>query len=339
MLKWIGVVSAVIGLLTALSGVVGPLKGWWTAGRHSNAMLAAGQKQAELGEYPAAFDTYSELLKSDPDNVAAIHSRLDAAMLWIEDFRVSGKDDNEVTQKARDLLNRIAPVLESGLTTGKGYREADVVAHLGWLNLAKVRLTYENANVRENLERALKMDPNNVYANAMMGDWLLLYNFGLEEAKKHFAIAVQSGKARAFVRQCQLESMMEKKNDNLEVRAELIRVANEMRKDDEPLSDSVRGRIHSMYMPGVGSEAELRAVLAAVPADEAWATYRWIDRPLSEWEPFDEFQQRFIQASLDEISGKRDEALQLFRQLENDPRNVPGTRSDRIQTAVKRLAR
>lgn len=338
-MKWIAAATAVIGLITGLSGVVGPLKGWWTQDRHSKMMLAAGQKQAEIGEYAAAFDTYSDLLKSDPDYVPAIHARLDAAMLWIEDFRVSGKDDNEVTQKARDLLTRIGPVLESGLTTGKGYRETDLVAHLAWLNLAKVRLTYEDANVKENLERALKMDPNNVYANAMMGDWLLLYNFGLADAKKHFAVALQGGTARAFVRQCQLESMMEKRDGNLEVRAELIRVVNEMRKDSEPISDNVRGRIHSMYMPGVGSEAELRAVLSAVPPEDAWATYRWIDRPLSEWAPFDNFQQQFIRAILDEISGKRDEALVLFRQLQHDPQNVPGTRFDRVDAAVKRLTR
>src|SRR5579864_1000254 len=204
LLKWVGAATAVIGLITALSGVVGPLKGWWSAGRQSKAMLAVGQKQAELGEYEAAFATYSDLLKTDPGNVAAVHSRLDVAMLWLENFHVSGENDNEIKQKAEAIFQRISPVLEGGLLNEKEYRAADVVAHLGWLNLLKANITYEDEKVEENFARALAMDPGNVYANAMMGNWLLENRRGPEEAKKYFAIALASGKERPFVRECQL---------------------------------------------------------------------------------------------------------------------------------------
>jgi tetratricopeptide (TPR) repeat protein len=336
-LKWIGSITAVIGLITALSGVVGPLKGWWSQGRHSQTMLAAGQKQAELGEYAAAFDTYSDLLKSDPNNVAATHARLDVAMLWIEDFRVTGKDEQEIAQKASELLARIGTVLEAGLTTHKGYREADVIAHLAWLNLLKTDLTEEDAEVEKNLQRALSMDPTNVYANAMMGEWILEKHLSVEDARKRFDIALQTGKARGFVRRCQLESLVY--NEKPGARAELIRVINQMRKDGDDLSDADRGRIHSYYYgPTLGSEDELREVLSAVPPDEEWATYRWIDRPLTEWEPFTPEQQQFIQARLDEVAGKRDEALKIYRQLDVATKKSPGTFADRIHAGEKRLA-
>jgi tetratricopeptide (TPR) repeat protein len=330
------VITAFIGLITGLSGVVGPLKGWWSQSRQVRMMLAAGQKQAELGEYPAAFDTYSELLKSAPNNVLAIHSRLDVAMLWIENFRVSGQSNDEIAQKAGALLSRISPVLEAGLTTRKGYRDADIVAHLGWLNLLKVRLANEDARVEENFRRALEMDPTNVYANAMMGDWLLQSNLSLDDAKKHFAVALQTGEAKAFVRQCQLGAMIH--NESPGVRAELIRVVNQMRKDGEQLPDGDRGRIHSYYSPGIGSEEDLRKVLSAVPPDESWETYRWIDRPLGEWEPFSPTSQQFIQATLYEISGKREDALKIFRQLEQDTKKQDGTLPRRIHAAVQRLS-
>ncbi|MGH9494258.1 MAG: hypothetical protein ACRD3B_04610, partial [Candidatus Sulfotelmatobacter sp.] len=65
-LKWVGAVTAIIGLITGLSGVVGPLKGWWTQGRQAGTMLATAQSQETLGEYSAAFDTLSDVLKNEP---------------------------------------------------------------------------------------------------------------------------------------------------------------------------------------------------------------------------------------------------------------------------------
>jgi len=336
LLKWVGAATAVIGLITALSGVVGPLKGWWSAGRQSKALLAVGQKQAELGEYEAAFATYSDLLKTDPGNVAAVHSRLDVAMLWLENFHVSGENDNEIKQKAEGIFQRISPVLEGGLSNEKGYRAADVVAHLGWLNWLKANNTYEDEKVEENFARALAMDPGNVYANAMMGNWLLENHRGPEEAKKYFAIALASGKERPFVRECQLGGMIY--SDTPGVLAELIRVANDMRKNGETITDDRRGRVHSYFDAGLGSDEDLREVLTAVPPDEEWATYQWIDRPLTEWAAFSRVDQQFVQASLWEIAGKRDEALKQFRQIQHDPESGDGTLARRISDAVKRLS-
>ena len=336
-LKWIGVVTAVIGLIAGVRGLLGPVGNWWSQGRQVKTMLAAGKSQADLGEYGAAFETYSDLLKNNPSNIDATHARLDVAMLWLENFHVSGQDDKEVTQKAGALLQRISPVLEAGLSNGKGYRAADVVAHLGWLNWLKVNLTYEGEKVEENFERALEMDPANVYANAMMGEWLLENNRSLEEAMKHFRIALQSGKARPFVRECELGSMIY--DDAPGVRTELIRVVNDMRKQGETIRDSRRARVHSYYYdPASGSDKDLRETLMAVPPDEGWATYQWVDRPLTEQEPFGQVQRQFIQASLWEIAGKRDDALRLFLQLDHDTQTWDGRLPQRIKAAVKRLS-
>jgi hypothetical protein len=339
LLAWIGVVTAVIGLITGLSEVVGPVKGWWSAGREAKSMLAAGQRQADLGEYEASFNTFSDLLKSSPGNVAASRARLDVAMLWLENFEVSGKDDNEIAQKAGAILDRISPVLAGGLSNDQGYRAADIVAHVGWLNWLEVtdtqQVEYED-KVEPNFQRALAMDPDNVYGNAMLGDWLLENNRGLGEAKKYFAKALATGKARAFIRDCQLGALIH--NDAPGARGELIRVANDMRKNNEPISDGRRGRVHSYFDAGIGSEEELHEVLTAVPPDQAWETYRWIDRPLTEWAPFAQVQQKFIQASLWEIAGKHDDARQLFLQLQQETKSQHGTLATRIRDAVKRLS-
>jgi tetratricopeptide (TPR) repeat protein len=331
-LKWVAGVTAVIGLITGLSGVMGPLKGWWTQGRQSKTLLVNALRQEEVGEYPAAFDTLSEILKNNPANVAALHARLDVTMLWIEDMWVPIRNSDEVQQKARPIFDKLSPVLEAGLGTGKDYRAADVVAHLGWLNFLRAKILGENGRIEEHIERALQMDPDNVYANAMMGDLLLDSPGSLDQAKTHFAAALKTGKAKTFVRGCQLESMIY--NDSPGVRAELIRVVNDMRKNGEQLGDSNRGRVHSYYSTTIGDDADLRKVVSAVPPDEAWETYRWVSPPD---DPADSQEARFIRANIDEVSGKQTEALGIYRQLVNETKGSPVRLNQRAREAVKRL--
>jgi tetratricopeptide (TPR) repeat protein len=337
LLKWVGAITAVLGLITGLSGVVGPLKGWWTQGRQAKTMLATALKQEELGEYSAAFDTLTEILKNEPGNTQALHARLDVAMLWIEQTRVPHHDVDDFAPQAKALFDRLTPVLEAGLGGGKDYRAADVVAHLGWLNLLKARILGQSGIIDDHLRRALEMDPGNVYANAMMGEYLLLPPASLDEAKAHFATALKTGKAKTFVRGCQLEGMIY--NESKGVRAELIRVANQMRKDNDPISDADRGRIHSYYSTTIGSDAELREVVSAVPPDESWATYQWAGAGDSDDAPsaFTLQERRFIQAQIDEVSGKKTEALEIYRDLQKETKDSNNRLSQRVRDAVRRL--
>lgn len=312
-LAWIGVVTAVIGLITGLSGLVGPLKGWWKTGRQSHALLATAQRQEELGEYSAAMDTLAEILKAEPGNSQALHTQLDVAMTWIEDIRIPRRGLDEVAPQARVIFDRLTPVLESGLSTAKGYRAADVVAHLGWLNFMKSNITGQDGIVESHLREALRMDPENVYANAMLGEWLLMPRANLEEAKAHFATALKSGKAKDFVRGCQLEGMIY--NDEPGVLAELIRVANQMRKDNDPIGDDDRSRIHSNFSMVVGTDAELREVVSAAPPDEVWATYEWVYPQTARASESENMERRFVRANIDEASGKSEEAFQIYRSL------------------------
>jgi hypothetical protein len=339
LLAWIGVVTAVIGLITGLSGLVGPLKGWWKTGRQSHALLASAQRQEQLGEYSAAMDTLAEILKANPGDTKALHTRLDVAMAWIENMRTPRHDLDEVAPQARVIFDRLTPVLEGGLGTSNEYRAADVVAHLGWLNLLKWRITGQAGIIESHLREALQMEPENVFANAMFGEWVLLTHGSLEEAKTHFTTALKSGKAKTFVRACQLEGMIY--DDDPGVRAELIRVANQMRKDNDPISDGDRGRIHSYFSTTIGTDAELREVVSAAPPDEVWATYDWVSPPSVQASDFENLERRFIQANIDEVSGKRGEALQIYRSLDQElkQRKDSGPRiSQRVRDAVQRLS-
>lgn len=339
LLAWIGVVTAVVGLFTGVSGLVGPLKGWWKQGRQSHALLVTAQRQSELGEYSAAMDTLAEILKTNPGDTQALHTQLDVAMAWIEAFRVPRYGLDEVAPQARVTFDRLTPVLESGLSTANGYRAADVVAHLGWLNFLKARITGQDGIIESHLREALRMDPDNVFAHAMMGEWTLLPPGNLEQAKTHFAIALKNGKAKTFVRGCQLEAMIY--NYDPGVPAELIQVANQMRKENDPISDSDRGRIHGYFKLAAGTHAELREVVSALPPDELWATYEWVNPPTADESAFDSMERRFVRANLDEVSGKSAEALQLYRSLDKELRerkDLSPTVFERVQDSLKRLS-
>jgi len=146
---------------------------------------------------------------------------------------------------------------------------------------------------------------------------------------------LKSGKAKSFVRGCQLEGMIY--NEEPGVRAELIRVANEMRKDNDPISGSDKGRIHSYFSTTIGTDAELREVVSAAPPDQVWATYEWVSPPLAEASDFDKMERRFIQASIDEVSGKPEEALQIYRSLQREIKDPNVRLAQRVRDAARRL--
>jgi hypothetical protein len=334
-LKWVASITAVVGLITGLSGIVGPLKGWWNLGRQSRSMLAAAQRQEDLGEYSAAFDTLGDILKNEPRNTQALHARLDVAMLWIEDTRVPLHNVEDYAPQAKIVFDRLTPVLEAGLGNGKDYRAADVVAHLGWLNVLKWRIVGEDGIMDAHLRRALEMDPGNVYANAMMGEFILLVHDSLDEAKAHFATALKAGHGKIFVRGCQLEGMIF--NDSPGVPAELVRVANEMRKNGEPIGDGDRYRIYDSYSEAI-SNNDLLDVVSAVPPDDSMAMFQWVSRPESNLGPSGLLERRFIEANIDEYAGKKADALQIYRDLQKKTKDSHNMLSRRLQEALRRVS-
>ena len=66
----------------------------------------------------------------------------------------------------------------------------------------------------------------------MLGNWLLQTNGNVEEAVRHFEVAVKSHKERPWVRQMQLAGLA----DNDDTQQQLIRAVNQMRINAEPIS-------------------------------------------------------------------------------------------------------
>jgi tetratricopeptide (TPR) repeat protein len=302
--------------------------------------LNTGKTQTDLGEYEPAFKSYEDAIKIDPDNQTAKDRQADAAMLWLRNFHVLVAEGQSATDIAGPPLAAIMSVLHAALsrTNGHGVRAADLLAHLGWAHWLNRHIAEKEFGpaAEQDFRRALGLDPSNVYANAMLGNWLLQTNGDVTEAVQHFQLAVKSNKERAWVRKMQLGGM----EYNYQAEQDLIRVVNEMRMNAEPISASDAHRVFTNYSL-INSIDALRTTLSAVPADQAWATFQWLDGREQGRDPDQQrIQAEFIHANILEMGGRRSDALAIFLKLQQEirSRNYSTRVVDEVSAAVKRLS-
>jgi tetratricopeptide (TPR) repeat protein len=341
-LKWVGGIAAIIGLVLSGIQLFGPAFTRLHNHREVDRLLNEAKTESDNGDYHTALTTYDHALQLLPDYAAAKQGRCDAAMAWLRNFSAAGADDKEVESRASAQLSELFPILEADLAGQKGPREADILAHIGWAHWLNFHIALKDvpSSAEKSFRRALAVDSRNVYANAMLGNWLLQNGQRLEEAKQHFSLAVESGRDRLFVRALQLGGMIYV--DDIQTQIELTRVANQMRKNGEKISESNRSRIISTnYSPDMIDDVELVRILAALPSDEAWATYVWLDETTDssdeEEQSLKQLKHKFIEAKIKEISGKDVEALALYRSLQAGLRETGSTLGPRVALAIKNL--
>jgi hypothetical protein len=172
----------------------------------------------------------------------------------------------------------------------------------------------------------------------MMGNWLLQTHGDSATAIHSFQTAVSTGKERPLVRAMQVGGLMH--DDDPGMRAELIKVLNQMRANDEPLDPGTRSRARYLYDVTLAQRGEFREVLTAVPPDENWKTYLWL-APSAPADAGEQCRRDFVQASLAEFAGDRTAAVNGFKTL------LPALKAERMsdrmieyaQAAVARLSR
>lgn len=337
-MSWAGRISALIGLFGALAGGV-----TWFINHHRQQVehaskLAQAETQTKQGDYQAAIQSYAELLKSDPLDRSALDGQLAAVMQWSEDFHVVVPDGQSATNAAGPALDQIMALLEAGLARSKGTQAADVQAHLGWAHWLNQHIAEREFGpaAEQNLRDALASDPANVYANAMLGNWMLQTGGSVPDAIHLLEVAASTGKARPFVRALELGGLVGL--DKAGTRAELIKAANDMRKSGEPMSEAQKRRVLSFCLaPIVSDRAELDESLTAVPPDDAWSTYLWLDDNPDD-AVSDGPNREFIHANLLEATGKPQQALDQYRQLQQQLKNAPGSLQSADLAAIARLS-
>ena len=340
-MTWTGRATALIGLFASLAGGL-----TWLVTHHRHAVerktkMDLAQVEVQQQQYQAAVASYEEILKDNPSYEPALAGQLNAAKLWVENFHVvmHNGEDTTAAAAAGALLDQLMPVLETGLARSKGSEAADVQAHIGWahwLNQKMAEREFGSA-AEQNFRAALATDPTNVYANAMLGNWMLQNNGSVSEAVRYFDVADSTGKARPYVRRLELGGLRDV--DRKGARAEQVKIADEMRRNGEPLDQEWKSLIVGFcFGPTTTEYDELVESLSAVPAEDAWKTYLWLDDNPSDPDN-DRLAQEFIQANLLELNGNRVGALDRFRQLSQQLKNTPSTMIDPVNEAIARLSR
>ena len=338
LMTWVGRTSALIGLFASLAGGV-----TWFVTHHQKseqrkAKMALAATQLQQADYQGAVASYGEILKDNPGDQPALDAQLKAAELWTEDFHAIGREGQDPAASAAASLDQIMPILDAGLARSKGTQAAGIQAHVGWAHWLNQKIAQREFGdaAEKNFRAALQLDPGNVYANAMLGNWLLQTNGNLSDALQAFALADAAGTERPLVRRMELGALQFL--DQKGARAAQVKIADAMRKNGETLSEDARRDILSFcFSPSLTEHSELVESLSAVDPDDEWKTYLWLDD--STTDPQDQRLVRaFIQASLLEVSGKPAEALAAFRQLDQELKGSSSNLPDEVHQEIARLS-
>jgi len=337
---WIAVATIVaLSVIAAARMGLGPWRASHERKLRVEQLLDTAGAQAEQTEYESAFESYQQILQLDSGNKAAQDGQVDAAMRWLENFHVLAPEGQKPEEVAAPQLVQLKGVLEAGLarTTGKDARAADILAHLGWAHYMNEKIAFkEFGNAERYFRQALAIAPTNVYGSAFLGSWLLQTGGDRAQALSHLQTGLATNQERSLVRSMQLGGLYH--NDAPGMRGELVKALNGMRANQEPLDRSLQGRLSYLYSSTVSTAAELREALTAVPAEDAWETYLWLNPE----RPGDSTVERdFVQANLTEISGDRAKALAEFKVLAAALRaqHFDGRIADYTAAAITRLSR
>jgi tetratricopeptide (TPR) repeat protein len=337
-LGWVGGITALIGLFASLSGGVAWFVNHHKQNAETQAKMALAEAQAKQAEYPASLESDGDILKADPLYRPALDQQLSTAMLWVEDFHVPAREDQNAADLAARALDQILPILDAGLTRSQGSPTVDIQAHIGWAHWLNQHIAEREFGpaAENNLRAALASDPSNVYANAMLGNWMLQNGGSLPEAIQHLDAAIATGKARPFVRKLQLGGLIYL--DQKGARAALIKAVTGMRKSGEPLDESQKRRILGFcFDPVVVDYGELEESLTATPPNEIWKTYLWLGNMPEDAQSQSEVND-FISANLLELAGKRKESLGKYRLLQQQLTNRPGSFKNSVDVAIARVS-
>src|ERR1035438_7309251 len=309
-LKWVGGAAAVVSLLLALNQVTGLVQNFRIHHAEFSEAMKAGGQQQERGDYPAAFESFKHAAELDPIDRRAQKHEAQAAMLWLETAHSKDKSFTE-------LANELVPVLDRALSEAKGPSAADILAHIGWANFLRYRENPANRDlVAQSYHDALKIDPQNPYAHAMLGHWILWNNGKVEDANREFSAALASGPERGFVRELQLSAFNNEHSDTEAAR--LLRDRKSTRLNQEPIKASYCNNIYNRVFYFRTSDPEgLRQVLtgAGLRPEETLATYDWLASQCAGDQDVRR-EREFVVAFLAEMAGNNAEALSKFKALQ-----------------------
>lgn len=333
--KWIAGVTAVISLTLGINEVVKLGRDARQRHKQVNELLASEKIEKDSGNFAGAWATLEKASQVDGSNSEVRRAQEDLGMAWLEAGRVTGEN-----AKFSDITDRVSPSVARAAASEDRTRRADAYAHLGWADFLRTRDGVGGLDPEISYRKALAEDPDNSYANAMLGHLTLWRGGKLEDARRYFARALSRDRTREYVRGLQFAALMNSHAEEAE--EETIRVANEMRKGSEkldPLRAGIRDRIFSIYYRRMRTPGPKAEFLSVVPPAEHLATFQWLFAD-ADFDESKSLQREYWLAALEEAAGERARALERWRSLRSKlPRDGSWTMTPAVDAAIKRLSR
>jgi tetratricopeptide (TPR) repeat protein len=321
--------------------------GLWLAGvshlerRRSAERIASVVEQARLqaasGNYASAWSTLEQAGERLPPAPALAGAQEQLAMAWLENARGS-----EAGLTLRQIADTVSPVLARGAAASSGQRAADLTAHLGWADFLRSRDGVGGIQPAAQYERALDLDPGNVFAHAMWGFEITRTGGSPSDGREHFRRALAAGRDRDFVRHLQISALLWSRDPERE--HEAVRVANEIRTNGEimPIGAADRPdawRLWNVYYDRLINGLDRAAFLAALSPTDHLATFTWLYP--EESFPKGKHLYHFALAQFEEAAGHREAALASYRFVLDDAARTRSTGRlvDAAQEAVEALSR
>ena len=253
-LKWIGIVSAVISLVLGVREVVTMIQDHIARRDAARGFMREARSLAASGNYARAEESAKQAVSLDPSQEAG---EGEIAMDWLRNIRLKGTRREE---SFTDIAEQLLPVLYRAVDTTRPGPAADLFAHIGWADYLIYRDGDTGVRVDEQFQHALRLDSTNAYANAMEGFWMLYPGHpggSLEEAELRFAAALKSGQHTAFVRELIIAAYLNV--PSVACRARILRMVSTMRGTGDTLDLPERERILSesyfLYRNDIMTEA------------------------------------------------------------------------------------
>lgn len=336
-LKWVGGSAAVISLVTGMVQVNGLFRTWRSRQEAVTELVKGARLQARASDYAGAWKLYEQALQLEPGSRAARDGQGDLAMQWLRNMRVS---DN---QSFSQLVDPLLPVLYRTAASGSAWKAADALAHIGWANYLKNRDLgtassgeLAGPKVEEQFQAALKADRGNVYAHAMWGFWVTYRGGPLSEADQHFSEALKTGCERQYVQSLRISAYLNREGDP-EAAVELIRAADEMRRNGEIIDSEVQRRIvQNVYLDSADATEEVvNRIVSAVPPADHLATLIWLVQGTN---LDSDRRYRFYHARLSEDTGDLSTALVEYKALESLPSPLDHVLAQQVALGIDRIS-
>lgn len=306
LLKWVGYLTAIFSLCATVVGVAKYLYNHKEIGKTTHALLATEAEEKKAGDYSAGWQTLEKVTQLDPNSASVRMAQNELAMAWLENVHL------QENQKFSDVTNKVEPVLLRAVASSKpGPEQADLRAHVGWAYFLESRDGRADLDPTKVYREAAAEDGNNPYAHAMWGHWILWQSCEqISEAKDHFAAALAAAREGDYVRRLELSALLNCHTEQSDL--EVIRVANDMRKEGRRPDDGEQGHILDIYSQEFTPKtAETLLFVNAVPPAEHVATFRWLFDDLHSDES-SRTSRLYYLAELQEAAGQREDALSNY---------------------------